>query len=352
MHNFHYFLCLLVLLTSVSLRAQVVPAGEVSYIELSPAELESLVRKLARHRSRIGVNQTDALSLQPAGTSSLATADDKQLREQLRRMENLLVQLTERMAIGQDQARLRDAPSPGIEDETGNEALIRELRRQSRDLEEMEARLLARNPEAGVADQAAVSALRAELDSLRMAFLRVQVTAATTAAPKRDTVVQLVPAPVTRPPATDEGLVDSLFREIAALRGAMRRERDTVVLRPSIPPPPVLPAEKKTQDWPSIYFENGSDVIAEADRSIILAVVQTYRQSRDTDIIIVGYTSPKGSPIFNKSLAARRAERVSEALQQAGIPPAAITTTYGGIDYRADNAAAARRVEIQTRNRP
>ena len=96
----------------------------------------------------------------------------------------------------------------------------------------------------------------------------------------------------------------------------------------------------------SVFFKVNSDVInaegLEAVRNVADFVINDPRAL----VLVYGYASIDGPVDFNNKLAAKRAARVIKALQEAGVPAAAIKRYDNGVDTTPAKRTDARRVDM------
>ena len=97
----------------------------------------------------------------------------------------------------------------------------------------------------------------------------------------------------------------------------------------------------------TIYFDNNSKEIKANYTSDLRAIQNTLETYSNVDILINGFASKKGNPIYNESLSMQRTEAVKQWLMAQSIHPIRILTSYHGIDYTKGSEAEARRVEIK-----
>ena len=96
----------------------------------------------------------------------------------------------------------------------------------------------------------------------------------------------------------------------------------------------------------SVFFKVNSDVInaegLEAVRNVADFVINDPRAL----VLVYGYASIDGPVDFNNKLAAKRAASVIKALQEAGVPAAAIKRYDNGVDTTPAKRTDARRVDM------
>lgn len=100
-----------------------------------------------------------------------------------------------------------------------------------------------------------------------------------------------------------------------------------------------------------VYFETGKSDVSK-DMSAAVADVKSYLAAHSGSTVAVsGFNDPTGNAAANAALSKRRAQEVSKALAEAGVPASSIklekpaeTTATG------DNNAQSRRVEVTVKN--
>lgn len=99
--------------------------------------------------------------------------------------------------------------------------------------------------------------------------------------------------------------------------------------------------------WPVLHFDHNSAAVTQPMHMILEMVAADF--NAQTNVVrIVGYASSSGDLSYNQELANQRAKAVSEVLQILGVPKQNLQILAGGVDYRWSNPAAARRVEVFT----
>lgn len=97
----------------------------------------------------------------------------------------------------------------------------------------------------------------------------------------------------------------------------------------------------------TIYFDNNSKKIKPRYASDLKDILNTLEMYNNVDILINGFASKRGNPIYNENLSMQRTEAVKQWLIAQNIHPIRILTSYHGIDYTQNSEAKARRVEIK-----
>ena len=95
-----------------------------------------------------------------------------------------------------------------------------------------------------------------------------------------------------------------------------------------------------------LFFENNSYVVKETDLPILLEIANLLKEHENFDVLIKGFASNKGTPVYNENLSLLRTESVKKALVSIGIHPSRILTQYHGIDYAETNEVLTRRVDV------
>lgn len=97
----------------------------------------------------------------------------------------------------------------------------------------------------------------------------------------------------------------------------------------------------------TIYFDNNSKQIKPNYTSDLKDILNTLETYSNVDILVNGFASKKGNPIYNENLSMQRTEAIKQWLIAQSIHPIRILTSYHGIDYTQTSEAEARRVEIK-----
>ncbi|NBC58388.1 MAG: OmpA family protein [Bacteroidetes bacterium] len=95
-----------------------------------------------------------------------------------------------------------------------------------------------------------------------------------------------------------------------------------------------------------ILFANNSKSIQSKYFKDIDTLVSTLKNNEKVDVLIKGFASKKGNPVYNQDLSMQRTEAIKQQLISKGVHPTRILTSYHGIDYNATSESDARRVEI------
>lgn len=96
----------------------------------------------------------------------------------------------------------------------------------------------------------------------------------------------------------------------------------------------------------SVFFKVNSDVINAEGREAVRNVADFVINDPRALVLVYGYASIDGPVDFNNKLAAKRAASVIKALQEAGVPAAAIKRYDNGVDTTPAKRTDARRVDM------
>lgn len=94
-----------------------------------------------------------------------------------------------------------------------------------------------------------------------------------------------------------------------------------------------------------IFFANNSVELSDSDISKIREIIPILRENRRMNILLKGFASKRGNPVYNNNLSLRRTEAVKSAFISNGLAPDQIITVHHGEDYTTDEANA-RRVDM------
>ncbi len=103
----------------------------------------------------------------------------------------------------------------------------------------------------------------------------------------------------------------------------------------------------KGRETSQILFANASHTLTEDAKNTIRYIANLLKQDDRLDVLIAGYTSSKGSPLYNQELSLRRTETVKRFLMELGVHATHIFSEYHGIDYNATDDSNARRVDVK-----
>ena len=103
----------------------------------------------------------------------------------------------------------------------------------------------------------------------------------------------------------------------------------------------------KGREISQILFANASHALTEDSKNTIRNIAKLMKQHDRLDVLIAGYTSSQGSPLYNQELSLQRTESVKRFLMELGVHATHIFSEYHGIDYNAANDSNARRVEVK-----
>ncbi len=96
----------------------------------------------------------------------------------------------------------------------------------------------------------------------------------------------------------------------------------------------------------SVFFKVNSDVLNAEGREAVRNVADFVINDPRALVLVYGYASIDGPVDFNNKLAAKRAASVIKALQEAGVPAAAIKRYDNGVDTTPAKRTDARRVDM------
>ena len=96
----------------------------------------------------------------------------------------------------------------------------------------------------------------------------------------------------------------------------------------------------------SVFFKVNSDVLNAEGREAVRNVADFVINDPRALVLVYGYASIDGPVDFNNKLAAKRAASVIKALQEAGVPAAAIKRYDNGVDTTPSKRTDARRVDM------
>lgn len=108
--------------------------------------------------------------------------------------------------------------------------------------------------------------------------------------------------------------------------------------------------EKKQSEYAGvvkeIFFANNKINLSSEAIATIDQVVSILKSNSNLEIMIKGFASKKGNPVYNNDLSLKRSDNVKKAFITKGIAPGRVMTTYHGEDYSNRSEAASRRVDI------
>ena len=96
----------------------------------------------------------------------------------------------------------------------------------------------------------------------------------------------------------------------------------------------------------TIFFDNNSKTISITQNTVIDELVTILNSNNNVDVLVKGFASKKGNPIYNQNLSLQRTEAIKAALISKGIHPTRVLTIYYGVDYGASTEAESRRVDM------
>lgn len=95
-----------------------------------------------------------------------------------------------------------------------------------------------------------------------------------------------------------------------------------------------------------VYFANNSYRLSADAIANVNAVIAILKQEPNLEVMLKGFASKVGNPIYNQKLSMKRADNVKQAFISSGIAPGRVLTTYHGEDFSNVSDADARRVDI------
>jgi outer membrane protein OmpA-like peptidoglycan-associated protein len=104
----------------------------------------------------------------------------------------------------------------------------------------------------------------------------------------------------------------------------------------------------------SVFFDLGSATLSPAEKAKLSSIIETYKQSPGTEVVITGRTDTTGDETFNQALSTKRAVAVFEELKSKAraenitLPPSRIEVVGAGeVNGPPNNESRAdRRVEV------
>ena len=96
-----------------------------------------------------------------------------------------------------------------------------------------------------------------------------------------------------------------------------------------------------------LFFGDNKKTIKELHFETIDELVVILESHPSIDVLVKGFASDKGNPVYNENLSLQRTEAVKKAMIVRGVHPTRVLTQYHGIDYNANNNVSARRVDIE-----
>ena len=361
---------ILFLLLSSGLHAQ----SEASVVEMTPAELQSIVRRLAtlRHRrlallrrqsartKTTSVAERDTVYLTPPTSPPPTYREDlAALHRRLDYQERLLLRrdttVIATRPAGRDTIVRRILEEHRITETPLNTEELRtleeEMRRMNRTLTALEDELRYERDRRREAERELRRGQR-DWDRQRDQFRDQKLTLTTptpTSPPTtiRDTVrIETQSVTPVYVPTTPQRDTVTIYREVAAepiVRVDTVRREVAVVTRDTV----TRTVAREPIGFPTIFFGNNASSLTPAHRQLLAATAATLRERPGYVVRITGYASPAGNAAYNQELSARRAEAVRRGLTAAGVAADRIRVVPGGVDHEPASAAAARRVEVQ-----
>jgi OmpA-OmpF porin, OOP family len=114
-----------------------------------------------------------------------------------------------------------------------------------------------------------------------------------------------------------------------------------VASNPPSPPPAPPPPTTYT-----VYFDYNSARIGPAGREIAQLAATGYKSGAPSGVQVAGFTDPSGGARYNQRLSLQRANAVTAALVQDGVPQSAIAVSGDGETTSGAGPGQDRRVDI------
>ena len=121
---------------------------------------------------------------------------------------------------------------------------------------------------------------------------------------------------------------------------------------PTPAPSSTVPAEEASPVWKNdeddltVFFNESAAVPSQAELEKIDRSARSIRRlGRKVEVTVIGYAGAEGSPDFNESVSARRADSVRERLVERGVSQSVVKVRAAGQDRRISDWKA-RRVEV------
>lgn len=155
----------------------------------------------------------------------------------------------------------------------------------------------------------------------------------------------------------------ALQKELAALKAAMiANNQATIAAANAQKTTTLIPAKTTTtatsasafellkaqfKDYEKrVFFANNSTSLSPAATQSVQEIYDLLNSHENLDVVVKGFASNTGNIKQNETLSMQRTEAIKKALILRGVHPNRVLTQYHGIDYSAQNAANARRVEL------
>lgn len=96
----------------------------------------------------------------------------------------------------------------------------------------------------------------------------------------------------------------------------------------------------------TVFFATASSKLSETARTTLKGISHWLLQYDRIDVLVTGFASNKGNPVYNETLSQNRTEAVKKYLMEQGIHADRIFTEYHGIDYEPTDPQQAQRADI------
>lgn len=96
-----------------------------------------------------------------------------------------------------------------------------------------------------------------------------------------------------------------------------------------------------------VYFGLGEAAMNDADRGVIIKVVEALAAKPDAIVLLSGFHDPSGDPAQNAALAKQRAQSVRDVLVSGGVPVERVKFRKPESTVGSGSAEEGRRVEIR-----
>lgn len=368
--------------------------GSRSIIKMSPAEFEILMETILEAKQKKARKaRMSATSYYSDGSSANGVVEalqEQNLKQRLGDIEKLLIQIREKQQAIPPANSTNSTTTPALNKLDLlelKEALLSELKEIKKEIENLPDLMpqtnLSVNPSSPIApnppvvirpsptpdstnvpdnqqQQMLFQLLVSNLDAMNQRLSDLQKKANTTAQQDDLLLVQKKLATLTlgvsQSPDLDDNQKIDLAKKLDAIRQlitannpTLNNTKETITLNETLPTDEEYAALKKRivgQEKTVLLFDNNASQLspnAINQLSNIVALLQTYKR---LDVIITGFASAKGSPIYNEAISQNRTESVKKYLMSQGFHATRIFTEYHGIDYNVKTPNEARRVEV------
>ncbi len=388
-------------------QSTVTEAEETTVVEMTPEELQSIVRRLAVLRQRRiallqrryaarpapvaqappAATRTDTVYLRPeVATAQNATAEmraprtdtvyqrtestvTKNLVAEQRDLRAELADIRDRLDRQERLLRNRDTTIVNSRRDTIVQRIFQEQQSTGDPLDRDELRILEREMNAMNATLEELrNELRYERSLRRDAENQLSRNERDYRNNRNDLVRNAVPNTVIVPTPEPRIIRDTVYVKADTVTPVFiptPPQRDTVTIIREVTAEPVVrvdtvreriaiverdtvrEAAREPIAFPTIFFGNNASTLSTAHRQLLSTTARELTTKTGYIVRITGFASPSGNAEYNEQLSAKRAGAVRQGLQDLGVAADRIRIVPGGIDYQPASAAAARRVEIQ-----